>query len=42
MRIHRLSLAENFGDVKPVGDGSFKMRIAYGPAYRPYYALRGS
>ncbi|MCJ2092605.1 type II toxin-antitoxin system RelE/ParE family toxin [Methylobacterium sp. J-072] len=31
----------NFGDVKPVGDGVFEMRIAYGPGYRLYYVRRG-
>lgn len=42
VRIQRLSLTENFGDAKPVGDGVFEMRIDYGPGYRLYYALRGS
>lgn len=41
VRIQRLSLTENFGDAKPVGDGVFEMRIDYGPDYRLYYALRG-
>jgi putative addiction module killer protein len=31
----------NFGDVKPVGDGLYEMRIAYGPGYRLYYVRRG-
>lgn len=42
MRIQRLSLTENFGDAKPVGDGVFEMRIDYGSGYRLYYALRGN
>lgn len=42
VRIQRLSLTENFGDVKPVGDGVFEMRIDYGSGYRLYYALKGS
>lgn len=42
VRIQRLSLTENFGDAKSVGDGVFEMRVDYGPGYRLYYALRGS
>lgn len=42
VRVQRLSLTENFGDAKPVGDGIFEMRIDYGPGYRLYYALRGN
>lgn len=42
VRIQRLSLTENFGDAKPIGDGMFEMRIDYGPGYRLYYALRGN
>lgn len=42
VRIQRLSLTENVGDAKPVGDGVFEMRIDYGPGYRLYYALRGN
>ena len=42
VRIRRLSLTENFGDVKPVGDGIYEMRIDYGPGYRLYYARRGN
>ena len=41
VRVRRLSLTENFGDVKPVGDGIYEMRIDYGPGYRLYYARRG-
>lgn len=40
VRVQRLSLTENFGDAKPVGDGVFEMRIDYGPGYRLYYAMR--
>ena len=42
VRIRRLSLTEHFGDVKPVGDGIYEIRINYGPGYRLYYARRGS
>lgn len=35
VRMRRLSLTNNFGDVKPVGDGVYKMHIA---GYRPYHA----
>ena len=42
VRIRRLSLTENPGDVKSIGDGIYEMRIDYGPGYRLYYALRGN
>lgn len=42
VRIRRISLAGNFGDAKPVGDGVFELRIDYGPGYRVYYSQRGS
>jgi putative addiction module killer protein len=32
---------ENPGDVKPVGEGIFEMRINYGPGYRVYYKDTG-
>ncbi len=31
----------NPGDVKPVEDGVFEMRIDYGPGYRLYFVRRG-
>lgn len=31
----------NFGDVKPISDGVFEMRIHFGPGYRVYYAREG-
>lgn len=31
----------NFGDVKPVGDGVWEMRVHFGPGYRLYYAREG-
>lgn len=40
VRIKRISLTGNFGDVKPVGDGVYEMRIDYGPGYRVYYSCR--
>ena len=39
-RIRRLSLG-NPGDVRPVGDGIFEIRIDYGPGYRVYFVQRG-
>lgn len=30
----------NLGDIKPVGEGVFEMRIDVGPGYRVYYAIR--
>ena len=40
VRIRRLSLTENFGDGRPVGDGVYEMRVEHGPGYRLYYARR--
>lgn len=40
VRIRRLSLTENFGDVKPVGGCVYEMRVEHGPGYRLYYARR--
>lgn len=31
----------HFGEVKPVGDGIYEMRIHIGPGYRVYYLQRG-
>jgi putative addiction module killer protein len=41
IRIRRLSL-ENFGDVKPVGEGVSELRIDYGPGYRVYFQQIGN
>lgn len=41
LRISRISLTGNFGDVKPVGDGVYEIRVDYGPGYRVYYARCG-
>ena len=41
VRIRRISLG-NFGDVKPVGEGVFEIRIDYGPGYRIYYVRDGN
>ena len=35
-RIERVATG-NFGNVKPVGEGVFEMRIDCGPGYRVYY-----
>ena len=37
--IRRLSLG-NPGDVKPVGEGIFEIRIDHGPGYRVYYVQK--
>lgn len=31
----------NFGDVKPVSDGVWEMRVHFGPGYHLYYAREG-
>lgn len=38
----RINRAENgaFGDVEPIGEGVFEMKIDIGPRYRTYYILR--
>jgi putative addiction module killer protein len=33
--------AGNPGDVKPVGEGVYELRIDYGPGYRVYFAKQG-
>ena len=40
VRVDRLANG-NAGDVKPIGDGCFEMRIDYGPGYRVYYKDAG-
>ena len=39
-RIRRIS-SENFGDVKPVGNGIYELRIDYAPGYRVYFTRQG-
>lgn len=41
VRIRRLSLG-NPGDMKPVGEGVFELRIDCGPGYRVYFIQKGS
>ena len=40
VRIERMA-SGNFGDVKPVGDGVWEVRVDWGPGYRVYYAQAG-
>jgi len=40
-RLRNASLG-HLGDVAPVGEGVFEMRIHCGPGYRVYYKRRGS
>jgi putative addiction module killer protein len=42
LRIDRVSLTGNLGDVKAVGEGVGELRIDYGPGYRLYFAKRGT
>ncbi|WP_367120154.1 type II toxin-antitoxin system RelE/ParE family toxin [Phenylobacterium sp.] len=41
--IRRIDRAEagNLGDVAPIGEGVFEMRIHQGPGYRVYFIQRG-
>lgn len=41
MRLRRFEL-ENFGDVKPIGNGLSEARIDYGPGYRLYFVKQGN
>jgi putative addiction module killer protein len=40
MRLDRMA-AGNPGDVKPVGEGVYELRIDHGPGYRVYFAKEG-
>jgi len=40
MRINRIAI-DNFGDVRPVGDGVSELRIFFGAGYRVYFAQYG-
>ena len=40
VRIERLADG-NAGDVEPVGEGVFELRIDYGPGYRVYFKKHG-
>ena len=39
-RIRRVSLG-NLGDIKPLREGVFELRIDHGPGYRVYFIKRG-
>jgi putative addiction module killer protein len=41
LRLKRIKEYDHFGDVKPVGDGIFEMRIHFGKGYRIYYRAIG-
>jgi putative addiction module killer protein len=41
LRIRKATLG-NLGDVKPVGQGVFEMREAFGPGWRMYFVRRGN
>lgn len=41
MRLKRIELTGNLGDVKPAGDGVYELRVDYGHGYRVYYSQRG-
>lgn len=41
IRIRRLSLGQA-GDVEPVGDGVFELKIDRGPGYRVYFVQHGA
>jgi putative addiction module killer protein len=42
LRIDRVSLTDNLGDAKAVGEGVGELKIDYGPGYRLYFAKRGA
>ena len=41
VRLGRIKRDGNFGDHEPAGDGTWELRIDYGPGYRVYYGLDG-
>jgi len=41
LRIDRITMTGNLGDVESVGDDVSELKIDYGPGYRLYFAYRG-
>lgn len=39
-RIRQAGLGQ-FGNIRPVGDGVWELKIDYGPGYRVYYGVQG-
>jgi len=39
-RIRQAGLGQ-FGNIRPVGDGVWELKINYGPGYRVYYGIQG-
>ena len=42
LRLRRIRMTGNLGDVKSVGEGVLEIRVNMGPGYRLYFVLRGN